>query len=79
MRFPTSESLPWDLIERYARQYSIDPNLVGALIQQESGGNAQIAEFCSINYGVSFTVIGTLTGVTGLNVQTLYDNGEIIT
>lgn len=32
-------TLPWNLIDKYARRHSLDPALVGAIVQVESGGN----------------------------------------
>lgn len=32
-------SLPWDLIQEAAKEFSLDPKLVGAIMQVESNGN----------------------------------------
>jgi glutathione peroxidase len=57
-------------LEKLHQQYKAKGLLVVALPandfgQQESGGNKQIADFCKINYGVSFTVGEKLTTPIG--------------
>ena len=57
-------------LEKLHQQYKTKGLLVVALPandfgQQESGGNKQIADFCKINYGVSFTVGEKLTTPIG--------------
>jgi glutathione peroxidase len=57
-------------LEKLHQQYKTKGLMVVALPandfgQQESGGNKQIADFCKINYGVSFTVGEKLTTPIG--------------
>ncbi len=41
LRFPEKVRRWCDLIERYATEYGLDPNLIAAVILQESGGNPE--------------------------------------
>lgn len=38
-------SLPWDLIQAAAKEFRLDPRLVGAIVMTESGGKHQVTRY----------------------------------
>ena len=59
----------FDELERLQRQYAGKIVVLGFpandFKQQEKGDNASIAEFCRMNYGVSFTMLGKSSVIKG--------------
>lgn len=71
-QFAGLESLWKKISEKYPDQFVIIGFPCNQFAGQDPGSNDQIQEFCQVNYGVTFPVLGK-TNVNGDNTEPVYE------